>query len=80
MRGESARAAGLRFADAVQSLLVRPEGEVPVIVSHGRIMSSWLGSVSGIFAWEIWTELRMPDLIEVDLAAKTFRSIDVPLF
>jgi broad specificity phosphatase PhoE len=80
MRGESAHAAGLRFGDAIQSWLERSPAELPVIVSHGRILSSWLGSVSGTSAWEIWTELRMPDLIQVNLTARTYRSIDVPLF
>jgi hypothetical protein len=33
-----------------------------------------------VSAWDVWTELRMPDLIEVDLEQRTYRSIDIPLF
>jgi broad specificity phosphatase PhoE len=79
MRGESSRAAGLRFAEAVQDRLAHSPNDLPVIVSHGRIMSSWLGSLAGSSAWEIWTGLRMPDLIDVDLATGTFRAVDVSL-
>lgn len=52
---------------------------VPVLVTHGRIMASWLGSLTGQDAWQIWNDLRMPDLIEVDLADRSFRSYVVPL-
>lgn len=71
-------------ADAAQRLAIcidqcRDAGGVPVLVTHGRIMASWLASLTGRDAWEIWNEFRLPDLIEVDLAARTFRSHDVPL-
>jgi broad specificity phosphatase PhoE len=80
MRQESSRDAGARFAEALASWLTTPPTDVPVTVSHGRIMSSWLGGLTETSAWDIWTNLRMPDLIEVDLDRKTFRTIDFPLF
>lgn len=79
MRKESSRAAGDRFAAGVQERLAAAPESVPVIVSHGRIVSSWLASLAGASAWEIWTELRMPDLIDVDLASNTFRTVPFPI-
>lgn len=80
MRQESARSARERFADGLRLRFPgRASSDVPVIVSHGRIMSSWLAGLGGMSAWEIWTDLHMPDLIEADLDSKSFRSIDVPL-
>jgi len=77
MRQESSRAAGARFAAAVRER-VEVDG-LPVIVSHGRIMASWLASVCGADAWQIWSELRLPDLLEVDLDAGTYRPVPLPL-
>jgi broad specificity phosphatase PhoE len=79
LRGESSRAAGERFGEGVTSILEAGSREVPVIVSHGRIMASWLSSITGEPAMEIWTRFRMPDLVEVDLDAKRYRSIPVDL-
>jgi len=76
MRGESSYDAGRRYDAAVRDAAA--DG-APVLVSHGRIMASWLSSLTGQDAWGIWTDLRMPDLIEVDLEARTFRPIRVPL-
>jgi broad specificity phosphatase PhoE len=78
MRHESSLAAGRRFGEGVKALDGRDA--VPVIVTHGRIMASWLSALSGANAWDIWTGLRMPDLVEVDLEARAFRRIDFPLF
>jgi len=77
MRQESSLAAGNRFGEGVKAL--DGEGAVPVVVTHGRIMASWLSALSGANAWDIWTGLRMPDLIEVDLEARAFRRIEFPL-
>lgn len=78
MRQESSQAASERFADALRARLDTVAG-VPVIVSHGRIMASWLASLTGSSAWEIWTALRLPDLLDVNLDGRTYRSVDVPL-
>lgn len=76
MRQESSRAAGERFAAAVRDRSAA--AGLPVIVSHGRIMASWLAAVCGINAWEVWAELRLPDLLEVDLDTRTFRPVTLP--
>ncbi len=39
-----------------------------------------LGRVVDQSPWDIWNEFRMPDLIEVDLDAATYRAHEVPLF
>ncbi len=80
MRQESSHSARERFAAAIRLRFPEhPSDEAPVIVSHGRIMVSWLGALTSVSAWDVWTELRMPDLIEVDLEQRTYHSIDIPL-
>ncbi len=80
-RREPSRAAGERFGRCVESCVGQAEEPgVPVLVSHGRIMASWLGRVVDQSPWDIWNEFRMPDLIEVDLDAATYRAHEVPLF
>jgi 2,3-bisphosphoglycerate-dependent phosphoglycerate mutase len=76
-RNEAAADAAQRMSICVDQC--RDAGGVPVLVSHGRIMASWLADLTGQDAWEIWNGFRLPDLIEVDLQASTFRSHDVPL-
>lgn len=77
MRQESSHAAGQRFDDVVRAQLA--SGDHLVIVSHGRIMSSWLAAVTGASAWQVWSELRLPDLLEVDLDAGTFHPVPMSL-
>jgi broad specificity phosphatase PhoE len=73
-RQESSLEAGARFAACAGELC--QADDIPVLVSHGRIMASWLAELSGTPAWEIWTNLRLPDLIEVDLDAQTYRMVE----
>ena len=73
-RDESCNAAAARFDAGVMEVIARNDG-TPIVVTHGRIMSSWLAIVSGGTAWDIWTGLRMPDLIEVELDAMAFRTV-----
>lgn len=43
-----------------------------VVVSHGTVMSAWLGSTDATAdPFKFWTELKMPDAWEVDLEART---------
>ncbi len=79
LRQESSRAAGARFGEAIGARLEAGGSTgVPVVVSHGRIMASWLAFLTGANAWDIWTGLRLPDLLDVDVERGTSRSIDVP--
>lgn len=76
-RRESAQAARERFNAGVDDLVAA--GGTPVVVTHGRIMSAWLAAFTGGDAWDIWTGLRMPDLLDVDVEARAFRRVDFPL-
>ncbi len=80
LRQESSNDAGARFGAAVTEHRQSPDAAgALVIVSHGRIMASWLASVTGADAWEIWTGFRLPDLLEVDVESRDFRAVDFPL-
>lgn len=70
---ESADDAAARFARAVADL--PPDVRCPILVSHGRIMVSYLASVLGVDAWPIWADLRLPDALAVDLDAGTMRRL-----
>ncbi|MEJ7839088.1 MAG: histidine phosphatase family protein [Thermomicrobiales bacterium] len=61
---ESSRAAAHRF-----DLVVREFGkdELPVLVSHGRILSAWLASQVDLDAYDIWQSLLMPDALFVEM-------------
>jgi len=82
MRDESSRDAGERFGRGIRQLEQQSTSpaDVPVIVSHGRIMASWLAGLTGGSPWEIWNDFRMPDLIEVDLSQATMRKVPFPLY
>jgi len=82
LRRESSHAASERFAAALRARFDssgRATPSPPVIVSHGRIMASWLAALTGSGAWDIWTVLRLPDLLDVDLDTGTFRAVNIPL-
>jgi broad specificity phosphatase PhoE len=70
---EPASEAAVRFVAAVTDLL--PFGRRPVLVSHGRIMASYLASVTGADAWTLWDGFRLPDAIAVDPDAGTMRHL-----
>ncbi len=78
MRREAAVDAAKRFAQGVRELAGR-DGTV-VLVTHGRILSSWLADWCGVNALDVWTALRMPDAMDVDLERRTFRPLVFSLF
>lgn len=78
-RGEASATAAARFGASATDCAARLNDGLPVLVSHGRIISSWLSGLTGQSATDIWNELRLPDLIEVDLRQGTFRSHYVPI-
>ena len=78
--GESAEQAASRFAGAVAHAIAQARGErVPILVSHGRILSSWLTRVGQPLrpAEEIWLSLRMPDAFLVDLEVGAVERIEL---
>ncbi|WP_446665716.1 histidine phosphatase family protein [Flexivirga sp. B27] len=64
---ETPGAAAARFADGLDEL----GGEVVVVATHGMVLTAWLVSVghlvAGAAAADFWSQLALPDLIEVDL-------------
>jgi 2,3-bisphosphoglycerate-dependent phosphoglycerate mutase len=59
--GESSRTAMARGRAAIDALLVRPE-RVPVIVTHGNLMTLILRSFETQFGYETWERLSNPDI------------------
>ena len=74
---ESARDAGVRLAGAIDHAHQgSPETLNPsIVVTHGRILASFLSQLTGMDAIAIWESLRMPDALLVDLERGTFRAI-----
>lgn len=73
---ESSSEASARFACVVWDLGDRASApRYPVLVSHGRVMASFMASVTGADAWTIWNGLMMPDAIAVDLESGTIRRL-----
>jgi hypothetical protein len=48
-----------------------PAGAYPVVGTHGMAMTVWLATRVDLDPAEFWAALRFPDMIEVDLAART---------
>lgn len=68
---ESADDAATRFSGVVAEVL--EDARFPVLVSHGRIMASYLAAVTGVDAWTIWNSFMLPDAIAVDPERRTIR-------
>lgn len=70
---ETSRDAAKRFKTALDRVVRQfPMAQLPVVVSHGRIMAAFLGQLTGRDPWDIWRELALPDLFQVDLEAGRF--------
>jgi broad specificity phosphatase PhoE len=75
---ESVRDAAGRMQTAVDETLASHDAQgVPVFVTHGRILSAWVTTVLGEpeRAFEIWSELRLPDALLVDIERRTVQWI-----
>ncbi|MGB3305048.1 MAG: histidine phosphatase family protein [Thermomicrobiales bacterium] len=74
---ESSAAAGRRLGRALNRLersAVDVHG-MPVIVTHGRVLASFLAQLTGDDAITIWRSLRMPDAFVADLTRGASRLI-----
>lgn len=58
--GESANTAAARVRAAIER-----HGNAAAFVSHGRALSAFLALCTGCSGWEIWRDLRMPDLLRM---------------
>ncbi len=73
---ESAREAAARFAGVVAELAGRSPGpRCPVLVSHGRVMASYLALATGADAWTVWNTLAFPDASALDLESRSMRRL-----
>ena len=74
---ESSAAAGQRLERALSQLERSAAGVhgMPVIVTHGRVLASFLARLTGDDAITIWRSLRMPDAFVADLARGASRLI-----
>jgi broad specificity phosphatase PhoE len=60
-----------RFAEGVTSWAARVDGRPLVIASHGMAMTLWLTTTVALpDPGAFWADLRLPDLLTVDVAAK----------
>lgn len=59
---ETAKSALARFTGGIAGVLgERPTGDI-VVVTHGTVMSLYLGALTGASPLAIWESLRLPDL------------------
>ena len=59
--GESGRAAQQRGRAAVENVLAAPH-RLPVLATHGNLLSLLLGSIDGRFGYDDWERLANPDV------------------
>jgi len=71
---ETSREAAERFSQAVAR--ARLAYGCPVLVTHGRILSGYMGREFDVDPIKIWPDLRMPDAFEIDLDARTWTRIE----
>jgi len=74
---ESSAASARRLEHALAGILAAgPSSNGPlIVVTHGRILASFLSRLTGKGAVSIWQSLRLPDAMMVDLERKTFSAI-----
>lgn len=70
---ESSDDAVKRFGAGVER--ARAWHRFPLLVGHGRVMSGFIARIAGMQPMEVWTDLRMPDALIVDIENKTWRRI-----
>lgn len=66
---ESSTEAVERFITAIER--ARARYHLPLLVTHGRVMSGFLARVLDTYAVSVWKELRMLDALVVDLLRRT---------
>jgi broad specificity phosphatase PhoE len=64
---ESADQSHARYAAAVNALLESYPGETLGIVSHGTVMSLFIGRANPVDPYEFWQTLEMPDFVVLGL-------------
>ena len=71
-----------RFSEAVNEVMETHAGLIPVIVTHGTVMSLYYGKISGNEPFEFWKRLGIPALYTVTwpgrILESTIMKIDTP--
>lgn len=62
-----------RFVDGVAR--ARSRYRVPVIATHGRVLCGYLAYALGVDPVPIWSTLRLPDAVVVDLSARRMEAL-----
>jgi broad specificity phosphatase PhoE len=65
-----------RFCQAVHSVLSLNQQSIPLIVSHGTVMSLYASRLTGLPAFEIWSKLGLPGFIILDMESKSMLSFE----
>jgi len=66
---ESADQAHARFSAAVSSVLAEEPTGTPAIVTHGTVLSLFVGRAAGLDPAALWSSLGLPALIVLDRAS-----------
>ena len=67
--GESNAAAQDRAVRAVQSLAVRAPAAQVVVGTHGNLLALILNHYDSAIGYDFWRQLKMPDVVELDVSA-----------
>jgi broad specificity phosphatase PhoE len=68
---ETADEAHARFYQAVHSILNQHKNETVLIVSHGTVISLFVGRLTGSSDLELWSKLGLPSFVALDLSSST---------
>lgn len=72
--GDSHAETAARFRTGLSKIVSRQEGATRcTVVSHGRILCSFLGSLTGTSGYELWKLLTMPTVIKLAVGDETMR-------
>jgi broad specificity phosphatase PhoE len=79
--GDSHSETSARFRAGLMEAISRPDGaERCTIVSHGRILCSFLGSLTATSGYELWKQLTMPTVIRLAVRDNGFRIETISFF
>jgi broad specificity phosphatase PhoE len=72
--GDSHAETAARFRAGLSQIASRLDGAARcTVVSHGRILCSFLGNLSGTSGYDLWKLLTMPTVIKLAVADETMR-------
>jgi broad specificity phosphatase PhoE len=60
---ESPREARARFSRAITAALYGPSGETCEAITHGTVMSLFVGAHNDVDAFALWKQLRCPSFV-----------------